>query len=259
MTPTRRKAACLTLEGLNAFACAYYFNYLFFLLRDQFGFGNRGNLVVSAMHGLIYVGSAWYGGRFAQRHGYFTALRVGSAGMGLVLLCGSAFPTIAGQVLTLAGWTLLLCFTWPALEALVSEGECETRLPRMIGFYNVVWAGGAALAYLTGGSLIEWLGSKSIYWLPATLYAAVFGGATWLAGQSGSTTSTAPSPTSSAHTPEPAAFQLPISPARFLQLAWLANTPSSFRRTFFTKSKRLATAWSSSTKAKSPRLIRPKT
>ncbi len=223
MTPTRRKAACLTLEGLNAFACAYYFNYLFFLLRDQFGFGNRGNLMVSALHGLIYVASAWFGGRFAQRHGYLTALRMGSAGMGLALLVGSAFPTIAGQVLALAGWTFLMCFTWPALEALVSEGEGAARLPQMVGLYNVVWAGSSAIAYLIGGALIERLGDKSIYWLPAAVYAAIYGGATWLARQPGSPTPTVLSPVPPAHTPEPEAFRQPVSPARFLQMAWLAN------------------------------------
>ncbi len=223
MTPTRRKAAYLTLEGLNAFAGAYYFNYLFFLLRDHFGFGNLGNLLVSAMHGLIYVGSAWLGGRFAQRHGYFTALRLGSGGMAGVLLVGSAFPTVAGQVFTLAGWTFMMCFTWPALEALVSEGESEERLPRMIGLYNVVWASSAAVAYFSGGALFEWLGDKSIYWLPAALYAALFGGASWLAKPPGSPAPIVPPPAPPPHTPEPDAFRQPVSPAIFLKMAWLAN------------------------------------
>ena len=223
MTPTRRKAVYFTLEGLNALACAYYFNYLFFLLRDQFHFDTRGNLLVSAMHGLIYVGSALCGGKFAQRHGCFTALRVGSAGMGLVLLGGSAFSTVAGQVLTLAGWTFMMCFTWPALEALVSEGESEERLPRTIGLYNVVWASGAAIAYFFGGALFERLGEKSIYWLPAVVYGAIFGGASWLAKQP---EASRPRPHSSApapHAPEPEAFRQPVSPAIFLQMAWLAN------------------------------------
>ena len=211
------------LEGLNAFACAYYFNYLFFLLRDQFGFGNLGNLLVSAMHGLIYVGSAWLGGRFAQRHGYFTALQLGSAGMAGVLMMGSAFPTVAGQALTLAGWTFMMCFTWPALEALVSEGESEARLPRMIGLYNVVWAGSAAVAYLSGGALFERLGYVSIYWLPAALYAVILIGAMWLEKNSDSSSSPPRSPTPVPHTPEPEAFRQPVSPAIFLKMAWLAN------------------------------------
>lgn len=223
MTPTRRKAFCLTLEGLNAFASAYYFNYLFFLLRDQFGFGNLGNLLVSALHGLIYVGSAWLGGRFAQRHGYLTALRVGSGGMGLALLCGGAFPTVAGQVLTLASWTFMMCFTWPALEALVSEGESEERLPRMIGLYNVVWASCSAVACFSGGALFERLGYHSIYWLPAAVYAAIFIGATWLAKQSDAPSLPPHPPTPTHHIPEPEALRAPVGPAIFLKMAWLAN------------------------------------
>jgi len=39
------------LEGLNGVAAAYYFNYLFFYMRDHFGFGNRHNLMLTALHG----------------------------------------------------------------------------------------------------------------------------------------------------------------------------------------------------------------
>ena len=66
---SRRKAIGLLLEGLNTLGCAYFGNYVFFLLQQQHGFGNRENLLVGALHGLIYVPAAWIGGHYAKRHG----------------------------------------------------------------------------------------------------------------------------------------------------------------------------------------------
>ena len=41
----------------------------------------------------------------------------------------------------------------------------------MIGFYNLTWAGGAAVGFFAGGALIEALGPRSIFFLPAGLHA----------------------------------------------------------------------------------------
>src|SRR6266571_1266154 len=218
------KAGYFLLEGLNAFATAYYFNYLFFYLRDHFGFGNRGNLLASAFHGLIYVCAAWFGGQFAQRRGYFTALRVGFGGMALALALGSFVSAAIGQLLALVGWTLAMCFTWPTLEALISENETDRALSRVVGIYNVVWAGSSALAYFSGGAIFEWLGERSIYWLPAGMHLSQLVLADWLARQSKQLAEpnkvAAPPPP---HQPEEAAFHQPVRPEAFLKLAWLAN------------------------------------
>ena len=140
------KTGYFVLEGLNAFAASYFFNFFFFYLRDQFGFGQRANLLVAALHGLVYMAFALWAGRFAQRRGYFAALRVGFAGMGLPLVVGSFFADSAAvQVAVFSVWTWGMSFTWPALEALASEGESSAGLPRVIGIYNVVWAGAGAV------------------------------------------------------------------------------------------------------------------
>jgi len=222
--PPNRKAGYFLLEGLNAFAAAYYFNYQFFFLRDHFGFGNRCNLLASALHGLIYVCAAWFGGQFAQRHGYFTALRLGFGGMGLALAIGSLLSAAIGQLVVLAGWTLAMCFTWPTLEALISENETDQALSRMVGIYNVVWAGSSAVAYFAGGAIIEWLGERSIYWLPACIHLAQLALLPSLSARSPQTPAPikvpAPPPP---HKPEEAAFHQPVRPETFLKLAWLAN------------------------------------
>src|SRR5436305_13951275 len=68
------KRKVFLLEGLNGFASSIYFNYIFFFLREHFGFGAKGNLLFCAANGLIYAIGAFYGGKFAQRRGYFRAL-----------------------------------------------------------------------------------------------------------------------------------------------------------------------------------------
>jgi len=164
------KAGFLVLEAINAFAMAYYFNYLFFYLQKQFGFGSIGNLTFSALNGFVYIFSSLYAGRFAQRRGYILSLRVGFLGMATALTAGLFLPVVRGQLAALLLWTISICFTWPALEALVTDGEDSRSLPRMVGIYNMVWASGAAIAFFSGGVLVQLLGWKSIFWLPASLH-----------------------------------------------------------------------------------------
>ena len=144
MQPPRNKLACFLFGGVNTFACSYYGNYLFFLLRDKHGFGNLGNLAVSAFHGLIFLVAAWQGGKFAQRFGYLTSLQTGFVVMGLALLGGWLLPSLPAQMLVLAGWTIGMCLTWPALEAWASHGEDDHTLPRQVGLYNISWSAAAA-------------------------------------------------------------------------------------------------------------------
>jgi len=39
----------------------------------------------------------------------------------------------------------------------------------MVGLYNVVWAGTGALAYFTGGAMLEKLGLKSLFYVPMAM------------------------------------------------------------------------------------------
>jgi hypothetical protein len=49
------KAVCFTIEGLSSFfvcICSYY---VYFLMRDRFGFSGKDNLAFAALNGLIYT------------------------------------------------------------------------------------------------------------------------------------------------------------------------------------------------------------
>lgn len=174
MRPPFVKGICYLLEGLNAFATAYYFNYLMFVLQREYHFDDKQNLAVGAIHGLIYIAASWLGGKAGQKAGYFTLLRIGFIGMAISIALAGLFSTVLMQLVALAGWTVTMCFTWPMLEAITCEHEDAITLPHRLGLYNVVWAACAAFAYFSGGMIFETLGARSLYWLPCIIHIAQF-------------------------------------------------------------------------------------
>jgi predicted MFS family arabinose efflux permease len=227
MTHQRLKVGYFILEGLNSFATAYYFNYLFFYTQRQFGFDNLDNLVLSAANGFVYMCSAWYGGRYGQNHGYFSALKLGFGLMLGAMAVGTLHDNLYGHGAGMIVWTLGMCFTWPNLEALASEGESPAGLKQMVGIYNVVWAATAASAFFVGGALIEVMGWKSMFWLPAGLHLVQWFGVIWLKRKAAQTAAGEQVP--SAINPAPAsgiAHEEVVSPSLakcFLRMAWVAN------------------------------------
>ena len=224
MTLRQLKSGYFVIEGLNAAATSYYFYYLFFYLQKNFGFGNLGNLTCSALNGFIYMFAAWHGGRFARQRGYYTSLTLGFSVMSVALLAGLLWNSVTGQFLVMMVWTIGMCFTWPTLQALISENESNDRLPRMVGIYNVVWAGSGALSYFFGGILFEKLGQKSLFWLPLTVHLGQLLFLRWLFVSS---KRLAPAGRESRLDLLPAATPAPVPPSvqpeNFLRMAWAAN------------------------------------
>src|SRR6266550_6177393 len=180
MHDTRLKAGVLILEGSNSFATTYYLYYFYFFMQKQFGFGDKANLGLAALNGLVCAFAAWWGGRFAQRAGYFTALKLGFALMMAALMVGGQLDSPGGHVAVMLVAVIGMCFTWPTLEALVSEDETPAGLQHMIGIYNIVWAGTGALAYFIGGAMLDTLGLKSLFYVPAAVFALQLGFTMWL-------------------------------------------------------------------------------
>ncbi len=244
----RTKLFYFLLAWLNVYATSYFFNYLFFCMRRDFGFGNRENLLLAALNGFVYMLMAWAAGKFAQKRGYFKALRVGFITMALALGIGSQLPGVSSQFVVMVVWTFGMCFTWPTLEALVSERETRAGLAQMVGIYNVVWSSGAAVAYFTGGALLEKLGRASLFWLPVSLHLTQLALTLWLEKRAAAIDSPVPapalegesgdfSPPAFSRSDEPAGTAvLELEPATatatlarparakaFLRMAWLAN------------------------------------
>src|SRR4051812_15265597 len=147
------------LAGLNTLATTWYANYIFFFLRDKFDFGNRENLWVSALYGLVYIPAAVQCGKFAQRRGFITSLKVGFGGLTFAMVLGGVLEnSLVGNMVVLVAYTIALLFIWPALEALVSENETQAGVQHNVGIYNCTWASAAAVSYLVGGENFDWVG-----------------------------------------------------------------------------------------------------
>jgi predicted MFS family arabinose efflux permease len=219
------KAGYFVLEGLNSLGTVLYFYYLYFFMQQQFGFGNGANLALAALNGFIYMLASFWAGKFAQRAGYFTALKLGFIIMPLSLAAGMWSKTSTGQIVAMSATVFGMCFTWPTLEALVSEGEGPETLPRMVGIYNVVWAGTGAVAYFIGGAMIATLGLKSIFFVPVLIQLGQLALTFWLESAVKSASAAATHPQK--HASEQSVPQLTppsLDKAKtFLRLAWLAN------------------------------------
>ncbi len=222
--PARRlRTWYFVLEALNAFGTAYYLNYLFFYMQARFGFGDLQNLMLSAFNGIVYTGGSWFGGRMAQRFGYYRALKFGFVVMTVMLLVAVGVATAVGQVVVMAVWTFGVCFTWPSLEALVSEGEPSSSLPRTIGLYNVTWASGSAFGYFIGGTMFEKLGHSSIFLVPAGLLIVQLGILLRVEARAGAPVHSG-RPAPEVAPPHATGTLRSAGRARlFLRLAWLAN------------------------------------
>ena len=217
MKPAQKfRAACYTIEGLNSFATVIYFNYLYFLFRDRFGFDNKENLALAALIGLIYTVASWQAGRFAQRYGNFTALKIGFVVMAAGLFAGSQLGSVTGQIVIACVVNVGMCFIWPVLEALVSEG---TGAARAVGIYNITWALANALAYFVGGAIIQSFGYQSVFYVPLVFILVQLALVCWI------------EKIHTHHVAPEAVAPLPPEPHRpspgqaraFQQMAWLAN------------------------------------
>jgi hypothetical protein len=144
------------------------------------------------------------------------------------MVVGGLSRGILGIICTLIGYSVVLLFTWPALEALVAQHESRAGVQHNIGVYNCTWAAASAFAYFTGGKLYDMWGRGAVFWLPAAMFAGQFLMVQWLAREA----ARAPAPRIEADDsrgprPDPAALRQRVSPRGFLILAWLAN-PFSF-------------------------------
>jgi predicted MFS family arabinose efflux permease len=221
MLSRKLKAGCFILEGLNSFSTVYYLYYFYFFMQTEFGYGNKANLALAALSGAVYTVMAWQGGIFAQRYGYFRALKFGFSIMLGALAAGSQLQNESGQIVVMALTVTGICFTWPTLEALVSEGETRAGVQRMVGIYNMVWAATGAAAYFTGGAMFEKLGARSLFYIPLVMVAGQLCLTYWIEAQSrvGQASRLPSAPFPPAPTPHPAGPKTKV----FLRLAWLAN------------------------------------
>jgi MFS family permease len=223
ITSQKLKSAVFMLEGMNSLATTYFFYYLYFFTRARFHFGALQNLWLAAVLGFIYAMGSYCGGRCAQRFGSFSAIQLGISTMFVAFVaCGfvSSWWLIVG--LAMIG-TVGMSFTWPAVEALVSEGELPARLPGLVGLYNFIWSMAGAFAYFTGGAMMEKWGTRTIFFLPAGLLVFELGLIVWVEIAARRDSDPKPEVVRPLLHAEPEGYRSSVSPQTFLNMAWVAN------------------------------------
>lgn len=221
MFSRQTKAGVFVLEGLNAVATTYYFYYLYFFTRTHFNFTARDNLWLAAAMGLIYTVSAIYAGKFAQRHGYFVALKAGLFTLAGVLFCGGFVHGVVAHIIVAAIGTAAMCFTWPTFEAIISEQEPRASLQTLLGIYNLTWAGCSAISYFAGGAMLQYLGDRSMFFIPAAIHVVQLGLTFWLEKRNVASSPLAQRLPEAEHPSSTIAGG--ITPKGFLWMGWVAN------------------------------------
>lgn len=219
MFSRRLKNGFFVLEGLNSFGTVLYFYYFYFFMQKEFGYGNKANLALAALNGAAYALASYYAGRAAQRLGYLRALKLGFGTMGVSLAIGTQVHTPVAHIFVMLGTVLGMCFTWPVLEALVSEGEPPEQVPHMVGVYNVVWAATGAAAYFIGGGLLDVVGLRTLFYVPLGVCVVQYALTSWLQRLA----QREPAPTHVDVSHAAPSHRLPARAKVFLRMAWLAN------------------------------------
>jgi MFS family permease len=223
ITSQKLKSAVFMVEAMNSLATTYFFYYLYFFTKARFQFGTLENLWLAAALGFLYAAGSYFGGRYAQRFGYFSSIQLGISTM-LVSIAACGFVASWQWIAALAMiGTVGMAFTWPAVEALVSEGESAARLPGLVGLYNFIWSITAAFAYFTGGAMMEKWGTRSIFFLPAALLLLELSVIIWVEIAARRHSAPEPKELRPLLHAEPEGYRSSVSPQTFLNMAWVAN------------------------------------
>jgi MFS family permease len=211
---------------MTGLGTTFYGYYIFDFMEKRFGFSKADNLLLAAFYGFTYMIAAVNAGQLAQRLGRFRLLRLGLFGMMLSLLVGAAVPVWLNysrvamwiEFGVLVVWTVSASTGWPTLQALLSS-EGAGELPRIVGLYNLVWAGTSGVAFVIAGAMFDRLPTGTTFMLPSAIHAIELLMLRRLEKRSGGEANVgmgaaaAPPPTQTGHDRARA----------FVRLAWIAN------------------------------------
>lgn len=168
---------------------------IFFFTEHRFGWSTRGNFMLAAAQGTLYVLGALLADRLTRCFGrarLLVMLYLTMAALATPAIVHPAPGLVTGLLLA---YTLLIAVSWPVLESLVSSGASPHELSRRLGVYNLIWSGASALTFAASGLLIKH-GGTSIFLIGGMAHAL---GAALLLGRR------SPQPAPAAAPPDPAA------------------------------------------------------
>ncbi|HWD20607.1 MAG TPA: MFS transporter [Verrucomicrobiae bacterium] len=217
------KLCVFGITALTSGSTTFFFYYLYFLTKDKFGFSQTQNLMLAAALGYVYCAASYVAGRFAHRFGYFFSIRFGLTILILTLGAASqmkqAWPMLGLVVIGNFG----MCFCWPALEALMSEGEPPARLQSLVGLYCISWSAAGALTYFAGGAVLQHFGQQSLFFAPVGVFVGVMLFLSWFEKQVENQPPARADLAQTALHVVAEGYRSPIPAKIFLQMGWLTN------------------------------------
>lgn len=159
-----------SVEAVTGLASTMLIISIFFYTERTFRWSMRQNLLLASVEGFIYMLGSLAATFISNRFGRRNSLLLIYALLAAITAIGIFHPTPKIVTAVLVTYTLAISLTWPMLESLVSSGLPPRQLSRVLGAYNLVWAGIGALAVAVNGSIIEhW--PKGVFIIPTTAHA----------------------------------------------------------------------------------------
>jgi hypothetical protein len=157
------------VEGVSGLASTMLIISIYFYTEKVFGWSMRQNLILAAAEGLVYVVGSLAAKAVSGRFGRRNSLLVVYAILGAIAAVGIVKPTPMVVTTLLIIYTMTISLTWPMLESLVASGLSARQLSKILGAYNLVWAGIGACAVAVNGSIIEhW--PKGVFIIPTVAH-----------------------------------------------------------------------------------------
>lgn len=170
-----RIARLLLVTFIESFAAICVERAIFFFCEDQLGFGNASNLSLALGFGVAYVAGALASHRASLAIGEKRLMAGAIAAQLLAHVALAAWPVTPVLVSCTVAVGLFNGLKWPLIESYVSGGRSAADTARVIGRFNIAWAGAIPITLLVAGPIIN-LWPRGLFVMPAALNVA----ALWL-------------------------------------------------------------------------------
>lgn len=151
-----RRHRLILITFIESFGTVMLERGLYFYTHGKLGFSEAANLWLALAFGIVYVAGAMASHPVAERFGERRALVwtiIVSALMHLSLVVWRG-PVMLAVMFPLIG--LINGLKWPIVESYVSAGMTPRNTLRILGRFNVSWAGAVPLAVAASGPLVEY-------------------------------------------------------------------------------------------------------
>lgn len=166
---TNRLALLLVITFIESFATICVERAVYFLTNSNLHFSDALNLWLALTFGVAYLVGALVSHPMAKRFGEKQVLL---ASIWAQLITHAAFAIFWKQPSFIFSGSVVIGFLnglkWPVIESYVSAGLAPRSTARVIGWFNMSWAGSVPLMLLVGGPIIAWK-PEFLFLIPAAI------------------------------------------------------------------------------------------